>query len=130
MKYSIKTLSAIVCVFTLLSASCEKEPSGKEQGNAKAAKLTIELLKYYNPTGSIGFKNWERTDKVAAFNADASKPQVNTGVPMAPGAQSSLFTIAVYDAHNGDNIMAYYPASADVTCNAGNIQAKIATVQN
>lgn len=130
MKYSIKTLSAIVCVFTLLSASCEKEPSGKEQGNAKAAKLTIELLKYYNPTGSIGFKNWERTDKVAAFNADASEPQVNTGVPMAPGAQSSLFTIAVNDAHNGDNIMAYYPASADVTCNAGNIQAKIATVQN
>lgn len=130
MKYSIKTLTALVCVFALLSSSCEKEQSGKGQNNAKAAKLTIELQKYYNANGSMNFKNWERGDQVAAFNADASKPSVATGVPMAPGAQSSLFTIAVNDVDNGDKIMAYYPASADVTCNAGNLQANIASTQN
>lgn len=130
MKYSIMTLSVLTCIFALLTASCEKEPSGNGQGNAKAAKLTIELKKYYNSTGAISFRNWERGDEVAAFNADAASPIVQTGVPMAPGAQTSLFTIAVNDAHNGDNIMAYFPASSDVTCNAGNIKATIAAKQN
>ena len=130
MKYSIMTLSAIACIFTLLTTSCEKETSQNEQGNAKAAKLTIELQKYFNSNGAINFKNWERGDQVAAFNADATNPSVKTGVPMAPGAQSSLFTISVNDAKNGDDIMAYFPATAEVTCNVGKIQTKIASKQN
>ena len=85
MKHSIKTLLAIACVFTLLAASCEKEQSDKGQGNAKAAKLTIELLKYYNSTGSIGFKNWERGDKVAAFNATVAENLLKEGVVIRKG---------------------------------------------
>ena len=131
MKYSIMTLSILACVFTLLAASCEKEPSDKEQqGDLKAAKLTIELKKYYKANGSMNIKNWERGDQIAVFNADASTPSVQTAVPMAPGAQSSLFTVAVNDANNGDNVMAYYPASADVTCNVGNMLARIDVKQN
>ena len=130
MKYFIMTLSVLTCIFALLAASCEKDPSGNGQGNAKAAKLTIELNKHYNANGSINFKSWERGDQVAAFNADASTPSVQTSIPLSIGAQSSLFTIAVSEAHNGDNIMAYYPSSANLTCNVGSVLAKIPTKQN
>ena len=125
------TISAIACMFAMLFASCEKDPSADGgAGSTKAAKINITLEKYYNATGAMGLKNWERGDKVAVFNADAAKPSVSEGAPIAFGAQSSLFTFAVKGVKNGDNLMTYYPATADVTCAKGALKAQISDVQD
>ena len=125
------TFSAIACMFAMLFASCEKEPSNNGgTGSTKAAKINITLEKYYNAAGSMSLKNWERGDKVGIFNADAAKPEPSEGAPIAFGAQSSLFTFAVKDVQNGDNLMAYYPASADVTCAKGAIKMQISETQD
>ena len=125
------TFSAIACMFAMLFASCEKDPSGNGgTGSTKAAKINITLEKYYNATGTMSLKNWDRGDKVAIFNADAAKPETAEGAPIAFGAQSSLFTFAVKDVQNGDDLMAYCPASAELTCTKGAIKAQISEIQD
>ena len=70
MKYSLMTLSAIACMFAMLFASCEKDPSADGgAGSTKAAKINITLEKYYNATGTMSLKNWERRH----FDAEAEK---------------------------------------------------------
>ena len=125
------TISAIACMFAMLFASCEKDPSADGgAGSTKAAKINITLEKYYNATGTMSLKNWDRGDKVAIFNADAAKPETAEGAPIAFGAQSSLFTFAVKDVQNGDDLMAYCPASAELTCTKGAIKAQISEIQD
>ena len=114
----------------MVVVSCEKVPSGKEPGGAKAAKINIEIQKYYNELGTMSLKNWEAGDKVAAFNADNAAPVVSYGSPITTGAQSALFTIAVTDVENGNNVMAYYPSAADMTPVSGGLKAKIPNQQN
>ena len=130
MKKLIKTISTVFFALAMVLSSCEKDPSGKEPGGAKAAKINIEIQKYYNELGTMSLKNWEAGDKVAAFNADNADPVLGYGSPITTGAQTSLFTIAVTSVANGDDIMAYYPSSADVTPVSGGLKAKIASLQN
>ena len=125
------TLSAIACMFAMLFASCEKDPSGNGgAGSTKAAKINITLEKYYNATGTMSLKNWKRGDKVAIYNSESAKPVVSEGSPIAFGAQSSLFTFAVSDVQNGHNLMSYYPSTAEVTAVKGSLKAQIAETQN
>ena len=130
MKISIKTLSAIACICASLFTSCDKAEADKGSGKVQAAKLSIELQKYYKADGAIGLKYWEAGDKVAAFNADAPTATTNTGSPIYTGNQTSSFTIGVTDPKEGNTLLAYYPSSADVTCAPGEMKAKIATTQD
>ena len=91
---------------------------------------SFSLEKYYNAIGTMSLKNWERGEKVAIYNAEAAKPVVSEGSPIAFGAQSSLFTFAVSDVQNGHNLMSYYPATADVTAAKGSLKAQIAETQD
>lgn len=130
MKYLIKTISALAFALALIASSCEKDPSGKESGGAKAAKINIEIQKYYNESGTMSLKNWEAGDKVAAFNAESADPVLGYGSPITTGAQTALFTIAVTDVKNGDDLLAFYPSTADMTPVAGGLKAKIASKQD
>lgn len=130
MKNLIKIISTTVFALAIVVSSCEKTTSGKESGGAKAAKINIDIQKYYNELGTLSLKIWEAGDKVAAFNADNADPVLGYGSPITTGAQTSLFTIAVTSVENGDNIMAYYPSSADVTPVSGGLKAKIASRQD
>ena len=122
MKNLIKIISTTVFALAIVVSSCEKTTSGKESGGAKAAKINIDIQKYYNELGTLSLKIWEAGDKVAAFNADNADPVLGYGSPITTGAQTSLFTIAVTSVENGDNIMAYYPSSADVTPVSGGLR--------
>ena len=122
------TLIAIIPVLLMFSA-CEKESAGAAEG-AKAAKITIELQKYYNEVGTMSLRLWERAEKVAIFNTQSDSPSVTEGSPVSFGGQSSLFTIAMQDVQEGDLLMAYLPFDADVKGVKGGLEAEIPAVQD
>lgn len=122
------TLIAIIPVLLMFSA-CEKESTGAA-GAAKAAKITIELQKYYNEVGTMSLRLWEKAEKVAIFNTQSDSPSVTEGAPVSFGGQSSLFTIAMQDVQEGDLLMAYLPFDADVKGVKGGLEAEIPAVQD
>lgn len=92
--------------------------------------MNITLDKYYNASGMLSLRNWEKGDKIALTDTDVPSAGITTASPISYGAQKSLFTFAVNGARNGDNIVAWLPSSADVTCEGGSIKATVPAQQD
>lgn len=129
MRHSFWAITALLCTM-LVSTACEKEPTGKGNGQAKAAKINIELQKYYNDGGTMSLRLWERGDQVALFDVESDSPSMYTGTPISYGSQNSLFTVAVNNVESGNILMGYMPKTADVTCTKGGLNAEIPEVQD
>lgn len=129
MKFLKQSLNLILCAFIMLFCSCQKAPAGSSEGTLKATKITIELQKFYNETGTMSLKLWKSNDEVAIFNPNHSSPKTETGSPVSSGDQTSLFTIGVSNTNEGDVLMAYLPASADVKTQQGGLKVNIPVSQ-
>lgn len=127
MKTCILNISVLVLA-CMAMASCDK--AQKEGSGAKAAKVTVELQKYYGEAGTMTLRTWSTDDKVAIFNADTESSSVSTASPISSGSQSSLFTFAMKGVGEGDRLMAYFPEAADITCMKGGLTAYIPSVQD
>lgn len=104
MKYPIRLLFYVACSISLLASSCEKTPDAPAP---KAARAEVTISNYFNEDGAKSLKIWENRDVVAFVNAGT----VISTQPLAAGTQTSRFTFST-TAKEGDNITAYYPASA------------------
>ena len=111
-------LVALAAMFATLSCS---EKADDQKGAAKEVQLDITLDKYYNSQGEHTTRTWAKTDKVALMNMSATTKKSQTASPATEGAASSKFSFTFEGANNGDQLLAYTPATANVRINSGKI---------
>ena len=116
----------LILALPILTCSCEKSSNGNEEVE-KGLNLEIRLGKYYNNSGTATAKIWKNTDKVILINTVAPAEHFEASPETYENA-SSMFTIPLEDANNGDGLLAYL-ADSDISYDGGKIKTKIPTSQ-
>ena len=119
-KHLIMAVSAVIA-----GAACEKVP---ETPALQAARIDVTISTHLNEDGAIDQAVWNTRDVVGFLFTESATPSLTTASPITPNATSSRFTFST-DAKEGDNIFAFYPASAAIYTN-GNIKTILPAKQD
>lgn len=114
-KHIILAVSAVIA-----GAACEKAP---EAPALQAARIDVTISTHLNEDGAIDQAVWNTRDVVGFLFTESATPSLTTVSPITPDAPSSRFTFST-DAKEGDNIFAFYPASAAIYTD-GNITTRL-----
>ncbi len=127
MKQYIKLFLSLFLISTLTSA-CNKNTIAKEEVVAARIKITTES--FVNSLGTISTKLWEANDKVGILNVDAKTVEATFASPITTGSPMSIFTFGIKGAKENDNLVAFYPASANLIYTSDKLETTIPVNQD
>lgn len=119
----------LVCIGTgFLAMGCSNDDS--DSSRELASKISLTLTKYYDDTGGSALPTWNRTDRAGIFVIGHGPAQKVSAAPIEAKSPKSLFlfTFEVPN-HTEAELVGFYPADAELTCENGILKTTVPTVQ-